>query len=280
LFEFLKKKKASDDDESNEIKQEEAESKEKPTQATEVSGNPSADVMRLTSEIDRIKVSVESFTEVRKSFTDRFTRTSEQIGELRAMILERDKTIQEIELKAMKASDLVESVHPEKMTTEIQKQDVKLEALKANIEGNEAIMNRIMDELKEVKRKIEFFKGVEEVIKLSEEIKKDLIEVKKTESKISLDSDKVETFYSEIRKKFSDSDVLVSSMQEIKVITDQNQKDINFLRDKISSLADKDELEKLVQRVQRYIDALKDLEKKSSLTKDLSTLKTIMDSLK
>jgi hypothetical protein len=283
LFDFLKKKKDSQDEENASIEASEAvseEVKEKPASASDLSGNASKDILKVSSDIDRLKVSVESFTEVRKSFTERFTRVSEQIGELRAMILERDKTIQEIELKAMKASDLVESVHPEKMTTEIQKQDVKLEALKANIEGNEAIMNKLMDEIKEVKRKIEFFKGVEEVVKLSEEIKLDLIEIKKTESKIGLDTDKVETFYSEIRKKYQDSDIMVSNIQEIKVIQDQNQKDINFLKDKITTLADKEELEKLIQRVQRYIDALKDLEKKSSLTKDISTLKTIMDSLK
>ena len=51
-------------------------------------------VVEFVQEEDRV---VEGFAEVRKSFTERFSRVSEQIGELRSMILERDKSIQEIE---------------------------------------------------------------------------------------------------------------------------------------------------------------------------------------
>src|SRR4030042_4832903 len=139
---------------------------EKPEEKTEdrpaaaVSSNPSDTVAltKLQTEIDRMKGSIEGFTEVRQSFTERFSRVSEQIGELRSMILERDKSIQEIELKAIKAYDLVDSVKPEKIMTMVQKQEAKAEALKANLEGNESIMERLMEELKTVKRKVEFFR--------------------------------------------------------------------------------------------------------------------------
>ena len=41
--------------------------------------------------------------------------------------------------------------------TEVQKQEVKIEAIKANLEGNEAIQGRIMEELRETRKKVEFF---------------------------------------------------------------------------------------------------------------------------
>ncbi len=237
-------------------------------------------MIKLQTEVDRMKASIEAFTEVRQSFTERFSRVSEQIGELRSMILERDKSIQEIELKAIKAYDLVDSVKPEKILTMVQKQEAKSEALKANLEGNESIMERLMEELKTVKRKIDFFRGVEEIIKLSEEVKKELIEIKKVESKISINTDKVETIYAEIRKKFQFIDEVESKLNEMKVSIDQNAKDAGFLKDRIGGLASKDELERLVSKVQRYIDALKEIQKKSSLTKDLEEIKTIVDGLK
>ena len=286
MFNFFGKKK-TEEEKANPAEEnpdnpdsDEGDDPEEKKQSDSSSDSNSTSVIKLSSDLERIKVSVESFTEVRKSFTERFTRVSEQIGELRSMILERDKSIQEIELKAIKASDLVESVHPEKIMTEVQKQDAKSEALKANLEGNEAIMGKIMEELKEVKRKIEFFRGVDEIIKLSEEVKKELIEIKKIESKISIDADKVETIYSEVRKKFQDIDTFNSELQEFKVTQEQHIKDIAFLKDKLAGVAEKSELEGLVNKVQRYIDALKELEKKSSLSKDIGTLKTILDSLK
>ncbi|MEM0465081.1 MAG: hypothetical protein QXW97_00065 [Candidatus Pacearchaeota archaeon] len=284
MFNLFKKKEESEIDQAIAAAQEEEaaekEEEKKISKEIKVSENASSDIVRLATEVDRLKVNVEGFQEVRKSFSDRFARISEQIGELRAMILERDKSIQEIELKAIKAYDLVDSVHPEKISTEVQKQDAKIEAIKANLEGNESIMNRVMEELKETKRKIEFFRGVEEIVKLSEEVKQELIEIKKIESRISINTDKVETLYSEIRKKFQDIDTFNSEIQELKVLVEQSIKDINLLKDKISRAADKDELNNLVSKVQRYIDALKDLEKKSSLSKDISTLRSLLETLK
>jgi len=271
---FGKKKK---EDEEGLEETEEVEEK-KPEVKSSSSGE--ANLGQISVQVEKLSASVEAFTEVRKSFTERFNHTSEQIGELRAMILDRDKSIQDIELKAVKAHDLVETVQPEKMMTEIQKQEAKIEALKANLEGNEAIMGRIMDELKDGKKKVEFFRGVEEIVKLSEETKADLIEIKKIESRISLNTDKVDTIYSEMRQKFQKIDLVDGTLQDMKAQSEQNEHDIQFLKDKVIDLATKEDLEKLVTKVQRYIEALKDLEKKSSMGKDIDKLKEILDGLK
>ncbi|MFH1290909.1 MAG: hypothetical protein ABIH92_05915, partial [Nanoarchaeota archaeon] len=155
---FSKKKKEENTEEAAE---------EKPSpEPTKISSNASADVVKLSTEVERMKASIESFGEVRKGLTERISGLSEQIGELRAMILDRDRTIQELELKAVKAADLVESVQPDKLMIQLQKEDAKFEALKANLEGNEAIMDRVMEELKEVRKKLEFFRGIDEIIKL------------------------------------------------------------------------------------------------------------------
>ncbi len=276
---FGKKKKS--EEESLEAPGAEEIPEEKPEEKKEEradSGGPS--LGQISVQVEKLNASVEAFAEVRKSFGERFNRTSEQIGELRAMILDRDKSIQNIELKAIKAADLVETVQPEKIMTDVQKQEAKIEALKANLEGNESIMGRVMDELKEVKKKVEFFRGIEEIVKLSEETKSELIEIKKIESRIAINTDKVDTIYAEIRKKFQQVEVFNSQLQELKAQGEQSQKDIQFLKDKTVGLASKDDLDKLVNKVQRYVDALKDLEKKSSMTKDIDKLKELLEGLK
>jgi len=196
------------------------------------------------------------------------------------MILDRDRKFQEIELKAVKAADLVESVQPDKLMIQLQKEDAKFEALKANVEGNEAIMDRFMEEMKEMRKKIEFFRGIEEIIKLGEEVRKELVEIKKVEANIHIDTDKVETIYSEIRKKFQEIDMFKDNINEFKVILDQNSKDVDSLKTRTSGLASKDELERLTNKVQRYIEALEEINKRSTLTKDISQLKEILESLK
>jgi len=288
MFNIFKKKKEDETGESdfteneveNKTPSKSAEVKSKNKESLPVSPNSNAEIIKLSTDLDRVKASVESFGEVRKGLTERITGLNEQIGELRAMILDRDRTIQALELKAVKAADLVESVHPDKLMIELQKEDAKFEALKANLEGNEAIMNRMMEELKEMRKKIEFFRGVEEIVKLSEEIKKELIDIKKVEASIHIDTDKVQTIYSEIRKKFQEIDLFSDNLKEVKIMLNQDTKDIENLKTKIFGLATKDELDKLVQKVNRYIEALKEVDKKSSLTKDVTKLKGLLESLK
>ncbi|MBS3088069.1 hypothetical protein J4226_05750 [Candidatus Pacearchaeota archaeon] len=277
MFDFLKKKK---DEESSEESSEEKPEKEIEVAPVEVSKEASADIIKLKTEIEKLKASSEAFKEVRASFSERFTRTSEQIGELRSMILERDRTIQEVELKAVKSSDLVASVQPEKLMTEVQKQEVKIEALKANLEGNESIMNRIMEELRETRKKIEFFRGIEEVIKLSEEVKSELIEIKKVEGRINTQTDKVQTIYAEMRTRIQDLDAFKSQTMDAKASIEQNAKDVEFVKNKITNLAEKSELDKLVAKLQTYINSLNEIQKKTSFSRDIDQLKVIMEGIK
>lgn len=274
MFNFLSRKKKEDKKSEPQLEKSEASNETKPT-------NPAEDSLgRMRIDLERLNTAVEALQEVRKLFMERFTNLSEQIGELRASILDRDKNFQEVELKAIKASDLVSSVQPEKLMTQMQKQEVKIEALKANIEGNEAIMDKIMEELKEARRKIEFFRGVEEIIKLSDEMKKELIEMKKTESNVALNTDKVAVIYSEINKRFRAIDSFDSELQEAKINIKQTMKDIDFLKDKSNDLASKEEVDKVSEKLQNYVDALKAGEKKSSLSKDLETLKGMLKEFK
>lgn len=255
----------------------EGEEQEKPVVKEEVS--TPADLTKIAVEIDRLKAGVESFGEVRKSFSERFTRMSEQIGELRAMILDRDRTIREIELKAIKAADLVETVQPEKFMVELQKEKAKFEALKANIEGNEAMMERMIDEVKEMRRKLEFFKGIEEIIKLSEEVKLELIEMKKVQANVNINNEKIQTMYSEIRKKYQSIDIFNESLQELKVSGEQNSKEVESIKTKIITLVERDEMDKMINALRQSLANMKATQKTTALTKDVAELKSLLDAL-
>jgi chromosome segregation ATPase len=283
MFNFLKSKKKEgeelEDNPENENEGEADKPEDKPSEAPVVSTGSSSDasnILKLSTEVDRLKAGQEGFQEVRKSFSERFTRLSEQIGELRSMILDRDRTIQTLELKSVKAIDLVESIKPDKFMMDLERQNVKIEALKANLEGNEAILDQVMEELKDIRRKMSFFRGVEEIIKLSEEIKKELIGIKKIEGTINIQTDKVQNIYSEMRKKIQDLDNFNSQLQESKANIEQNSKDVDYLKTKIINFAEKEELDKILDKVQKYAESLKEIQKKTPLSRDIEKLKTLL----
>lgn len=284
MFDILKGKKKKEDsseeesnvsEEGTEEKTEEDKEKSASKQETNSSDSPPS-LLKLSTEIDRLKASQEAFQEVRKSFNERFTRFSEQIGELRSMILDRDRTIQELELKSVKAIDLVESIKPDKFMMDLERQNVKIEALKANLEGNEAILDQVMEELKEIRRKMSFFRGVEEIINLSEEIKKELIGIKKIEGTINIQTDKVQTIYSDMRKKIQQLDAFNTQLQEAKANIEQNSKELDTLKVKSINFAEKEELDKILEKVQQYTDALKEMQKKTPLSRDIEKLKSLL----
>ena len=282
MFKFLKSKKKEEENQEEELEESEVEKEETNQKDSNLSSDSSSaapSLLKLSTEVDKLKASQEAFQEVRKSFTERFTRLSEQIGELRSMILDRDRTIQTLELKSVKAIDLVESIKPDKFMMDLERQNVKIEALKANLEGNEAILDQVMEELKETRRKISFFRGIEEIIKLSEEIKKGLIGIKKIEGTINIQTDKVQTIYSEMRKKIQDLDTFNSQLQESKANIEQNSKDLDILKTKIINFAEKEEVDKILEKVQKYSDSLKELQKKTPLSRDIERLKTLLNEI-
>jgi chromosome segregation ATPase len=286
MLDFLKsKKKESEEEKTSETENpEDSEKSENVEKEDSIPKNSSSsdsssgapNILKISTEVERLKAGQEAFQEVRKSFTERFTHLSEQIGELRSMILDRDRTIQTLELKSVKAIDLVESIKPDKFMMDLERQNVKIEALKANLEGNEAIIDQVMEELKEMRRKMSFFRGVEEIIKLSEEIKKELIGIKKIEGSINIQTDKVQTIYSEMRKKIQDLDAFNSQLQESKANIEQNSKDLDYLKTKMINFAEKDELDKILDKVQKYSESLKELQKKTPLTRDIERLKILL----
>src|SRR3989338_5402217 len=100
-------------------KEEEEETGEEPTEE-EVKETPpekpssgEASINQLTADLDKLKAQFSTFYEMNKAATERFTRINEQIGELRTMILERDKDGKMLEAKATQAIDMVQTIQPE-----------------------------------------------------------------------------------------------------------------------------------------------------------------------
>jgi predicted ferric reductase len=185
----------------------------------------------------------ESLQELKKLFSERLSSIIEQIDEIREMILDGYGTMQKIELQTQNVSDLVKSVKPENLVMDIQ--DPKIKALKTTIESNENMIAKIMDDFNEMKKKFEFLDYVEDIIKISEEIKGELEEIKKLEGFITTRGEKVETIYSEMRKKIQLLDNYDARLETIEATSEQNSEDLHNLKIKVFNLSEKEEPKKL-----------------------------------
>lgn len=226
-------------------KEEEVEEEPEQAERPEQSGEIQAD-------FNKLKIKVDTLDDIRKATAERLAHVSEQIGELRGMILDVNRAASSIEIKMTKTNDLVEAVQPDKLMMEVRRTDGKIEAVKANIESNEAMMKTLMAEVKDLRNKMAFFRGIDQVVKLNDDIKKELSQIEKTKAVIERHADKSETIFSEMQNRFSDLDKFSSQIKELV----QNVKQLNDAADtlkvQMAKKADKQELEKLIKKFDEF----------------------------
>lgn len=208
-------------------------------------GNESADVLKLKGDVEKMSFQIQTGRELANAANEKITRLNEQVGELRAMIIDRDRATQHLEAKATQAIDMVESVQPDKLMIELRRFDTKIEALRATIESNETIVTNIITELKEMRNRLSTFKGIDEVIRLNEDVKKELAEIRNIKIAIEKHADKVETIFGEVQKTFGDYTRLSSTVKDFDSTSKQLSAEVEGMKVKVATFAIKKDLDTL-----------------------------------
>lgn len=229
----------------------------------------------LYADVDKLKAQTEANNELRQMFSEKFSRIDEEIGELRTMLIDRERDMQSLEIKATKAVDLVSEVQPEKLMIEVKRQDVKNESLRSKLETFEQLNDSIMQELKNVRNSIRTFRGVKEIEKMTKEVLDYDVVIKKIHAEIEQDSDKVETIFLEFNKKFEEfrhfkqlADDLNESFKNIVADTEN-------LKVKFSELVEQDKFDEFKNKVMKLISSFKsDEDKFGKFLKEFDRLRT------
>jgi predicted nucleic acid-binding Zn-ribbon protein len=215
-------------------------------------GTDASSVIRLSTTLEKLKIQFSTFLEIQKSTNERFSSMNEQIGGIRSMMMDRDKNFQKLEAKSMQAIDMVESVQPDKLMMDLKKLENKIEMIKSPISTNESMISNAMAELKEMRRKVNSFKGVEEAIKLADEVKKDWMENKKLDANITKHSAKIETIYSEMWKEFSEFKKFSSRVTDLDQTLKTISTEIDSIKVKVTSFANKKDVENMVVKLESF----------------------------
>ena len=215
---------------------------------------------RLSADVEKLKALIKSLDERRKVDGEKFTRINEQIGELRTSSVEREKQVRDLEVSSSKAVEMVKEVHPERLMIEVKKEDAKINKIESYMERYESTVAQVIQELKEIRSKMELFRGYEELLKLSGETREEAGKMKKLEIKMDIHTNKVERLFIDFQKKYQEFEEfkrLGSYMQEIyrtviKEINNLKIKSINFVEKNQIIDLEKDTLEK-TEKIDEFI---------------------------
>ncbi len=239
------------------------------------SSSSDATLGKLTADVEKLKAQFSTFYELQKASNERFANITEQLGGIRSMMMERDKSAQILEAKTAQAVDLVKTVQPDKFMVDLRKMDSKIEAVRANMEGNETILKNAIGEMKDMRNKMSVFKGMEQVIKMNDDVKNELIEIKKLQAIVERHADKVETIFSEMQKKFSDFIKTADMVKDLDKSFKSISSDFDSIKIKINDFSSKKEVENLIVKFddfEKYVGNVVNLLNRKSMKMEAELL--------
>ena len=232
----------------------------------------------VVADISKIKAQLESFKEIRKANAERFATINEQIGELRGQIMDVNRNMGVLEVKTTKAADLVESVHPDKLMIQVQRSDGKVEALRGLIESKDAMIQNIMEQLKTMRNQMKVFKGIEQVLKMNEDVKTEVMNMKKLTAIVERHADRVENVFVESQKTFKEFNDLIGKMAAVQSQIKEIGEKVDKIEVKTAKFVEKKEFEKRLNDIEKLGKRMKDIAEEAD--KSLKNLKAGFGELK
>jgi len=214
----------------------------------------------LEVDIEKLKAKVEVLIKIKEEMNNRISFLNEKIGEMRSSLVDKEKELTELKSNIEKTIQIVSELKPEEILRKFNEFYAKIEIINARIESNETILNKIIEELKEIRRIYLKFKSFEEIKKIEEDVKKDLGEIKKSESKIFSTSTKIESIFLEMNKRFEEFLELKKEVEKFKENLKEIIQEVNNLKVLSTSFIRKEEileLKELVKNVKSYEETLR-----------------------
>jgi len=199
-------------------------------------------------EIQKINTRLDSINELLKGYTERISTLGQQIGEVRSMALSNEKELGRVSANSSKAIEIVQQVKPENLRVEYQKADSKIQMVNEKLETNKDFMSTVMGQLKEMRRRFQDFLGTEEMIKLNDEIKKDLVQAEQKASQTKLHADKVEQLFAETRRMLSESQKSEERIKNLDANYSDLKKSLERIKIDFSEIVTKKEMDGLKKK--------------------------------
>ncbi|MFT4312231.1 MAG: hypothetical protein ACMXYF_03305 [Candidatus Woesearchaeota archaeon] len=207
--------------------------KEESQETTQVHDNQNTDfakqIQLLQTKVETQEAKLAAQAELRQVTDGKISRLQEQIGEIKELYqvlsVEKQDLVKQIEI----TKKLIETAKPLELFKEVSKIQNKQTILEGKYDLAIRKQNAFQSSFDEFSQKLRAFKGADQLIKIQEETKKDLFEVKKMNSKIVAHAEKIENHYIEIKSKVEHVDTQINQMTNLHAELSKLKEDMNKL---------------------------------------------------
>ncbi len=244
------------------------------------------DLTGATSRLDNMSITVEKLEgkmenerAVATGIEERISRLTEEIGELRSMILDRERGFNDIETGFKKIEAMAEEMQPEMIKKNLDRKERDIIQISVQMEKVDAIVSETNRQIKLFREQMDKIKSLDNLLRVSKDIEKNISKIKDTERYTGRMAAKTEELFTELDKRITQFATQSSKIDSLDELTKELMESFDKTEVKLKEAVFKEDLEKLKQSIAASDQKSTDTEL-SNIKSDLSSLQDNFSKLK
>jgi len=243
-------------------------------EAKAAKGEEAVTVESLMLKTEKLDGKIAALDEAKARVDDRMMRMSEQIGELRTMLLDRERKFGVLEADFEMIKDVFEDVKPAEISKQLNEKDKMIAENTAKIEKLESMNFSMSKEVSEFRATMNKIKSFENLVDIATQINEKLAMIDESKKYSDRVAAKIETIFSDLNEKLREFTKTQATIQRLDEITKDLMISLDQAMVKIGNLAEKDEIKKIREEIvgtdlKNLEDSLKDRIEGITLPQDL-----------
>ncbi len=216
----------------------------------------------LVKDIEKLQGKLEVVTELKTQLSETTRTFSEEIGELRTMILDREKGFSKMEFGFEKVNEIVKDIEPQMITRNLEKKEQRILGVEMKIEKLETFSKEITKQTMMVREVMDKVKSFENLVGVADKVKKYLKQSEETKNYTDRIAGKIETMFEDVNTKVLDMDEKATELENMDSLLKEMVPIMDKLQISIAGKADMKDIKSLNEMgvSSKVQEKIKDLE--------------------
>jgi len=224
-----------------------------------------SEIPELLLRLEKIDGKLEVFDNSKNEVNERVTQLAEEIGELRSMIMERERSFTKMETEFETVKESVSGLEPMRIKSAFEKRKMEILENKAKIEELEVLVRALGEEVKKFRGLLEKIKSFENIADLSFDIDRKVSEVREVKDYADKIAAKVEGIFSELNTKVSQLEGQREKVEKLDELSIEVTKMLDEVSVKLTKFVEEKDLKEMQKTMEENFKKI--LESKAPVVK-------------
>lgn len=198
----------------------------------------------FTFRLDKQDGKFEAESGFREAMNERMSSFAEELGELRSMILDREKSFNDIQVGFERINDTTREIQPEKIRAEFEKSEKALIDNTIKVEKVELFINSLKEELKNYRLQMSKVKSFDNLLEVIQKIKEELNQISESKNYIDRKAAKVESIFSDLNERLGNFNKAEAKIEKLDALTQDLMKSVDKIETRLEEVALKEDVNK------------------------------------